>query len=103
MTLVDELTKLNQLHERGSLTDDEFARAKAQLLESPASAATAPPRVNRFRRSKTDHWLGGLCGGLAVETGLDSWIWRLIFTLLFFACGFGILLYILLWIFVPRE
>ena len=103
MTLADELTKLEQLRERGSLTDDEFAGAKARLLESPAPAMIAPPRVNGFRRSKTDRWLGGLCGGLAVETGVDSWVWRLVFTLLFLAGGFGILLYILFWIFVPSE
>ena len=103
MTLADELTKLEQLRERGSLTDDEFARAKARLLESPAPAAAARPRINGFRRSKTDRWLGGLCGGLAVETGVDSWVWRIVFTLLFLACGFGILLYLLFWIFVPSE
>lgn len=104
MTIADELTKLGQLRERGSLTDDEFALAKARLLEeSPVPAGVAPPRVNGFRRSKADRWLGGLCGGLAVETGVDSWVWRIVFTLLFLACGFGILLYILFWIFVPSE
>jgi len=91
------------MHDRGTLTDDEFARAKARLLQSGSASAAVPPRVNGFRRSRTDRWLGGLCGGLAVETGVDSWVWRLVFTLLFFACGFGILLYILFWIFVPSE
>lgn len=103
MTMADEIIKLEQLRERGSLTNEEFARAKARLLESPVPAAAVPPRVNGFRRSKTDRWLGGLCGGLAVETGVDAWVWRLVFTLLFLACGFGIVLYILFWIFVPSE
>ncbi|MCX7173580.1 MAG: PspC domain-containing protein [Proteobacteria bacterium] len=103
MTMSDEFIKLEQLHERRSLTDDEFTRAKARLLESTAPAAASPARVTGFRRSRTDRWLGGLCGGLAVETGVDSWIWRLLFTLMFFACGTGLLLYILLWIFVPSE
>jgi len=103
MTLADELAKLEQLHERGSLTADEFAKAKTRLLESPAPTAATPPKVNRFHRSKTDRWLGGLCGGLALETGVDSWVWRLVFTLMFVFGGFGLFLYILLWIFVPSE
>jgi hypothetical protein len=30
--MVDELERLAKLHERGALTDDEFAMAKARLL-----------------------------------------------------------------------
>jgi hypothetical protein len=36
MSLVDELQKLEQLRHHGSLTADEFAQAKAQLLAKPA-------------------------------------------------------------------
>jgi hypothetical protein len=35
-TLLDQLNDLTGLHERGALTDDEFAAAKAQLLNKPA-------------------------------------------------------------------
>ena len=59
--------------------------------------------VNRLRRSRDDRWLGGVCGGLARLTGMESWIWRLAFALLFLFWGAGLLLYILLWIFVPDE
>ncbi len=107
MTLSDELIKLEQLRDRGSLTNDEFARAKARLLDSPASAGlVAEPVVaalNRFRRSQSDRWLGGVCGGLAVSTGAQSWIWRLLFTLLLFAGGAGLILYVVLWILVPAD
>jgi len=103
MTLPDELVKLEQLRERGSLTDGEFARAKTRLLESPVPIGMEAARLNGFRRSKTDRWFGGLCGGLAVSTGVDAWIWRLIFTALFFLGGSGLLVYILFWIFVPSE
>jgi phage shock protein C len=107
MTLSDELIKLEQLRDRGSLTNDEFARAKARLLDNPESAAPAAgpalAALNRFRRSQSDRWLGGVCGGLAVSTGAESWIWRLLFTLLLFAGGAGLILYIALWIFVPTE
>ena len=42
MNLADELRKLQELHLKGALTDDEFAAAKAQVLDQsrpPAPAA----------------------------------------------------------------
>jgi len=108
MNDAEELNKLADLHARGVLNDEEFAKAKARVLggsAAPSSGAQSPNvgAVNGLRRSRMDRWLGGVCGGIARATGLDSWVWRLIFTVLFLAFGSGILLYILLWIFVPEE
>jgi phage shock protein C len=109
MNDADELNKLADLHARGVLNDEEFARAKARVLSGTTAAnhaSTASPNVgavNGLRRARVDRWLGGVCGGVARATGLDSWVWRLIFTVLFLAFGSGILLYALLWIFVPEE
>ena len=108
MSNADELSKLSELHQRGVLSDEEFGQAKARVLgghAGPAGAAASPNvgAVNGIRRARLDRWLGGVCGGIARATGLDSWVWRLIFTVLFLAFGSGILLYILLWIFVPEE
>ncbi len=107
MSLADELGKLEDLRTRGVLSDAEFQRAKQRLLDGPpATAAGTPPAVaavNAFRRSASDKWLGGVCGGLARATGIDSWVWRLIVTLLALFGGTGVLLYLLLWIFVPAE
>ena len=110
MSLADELHKLAELRTRGVLSDEEFQRAKQRLLDggaaSAAGASSAVPAlaaVNSFRRSATDKWLGGVCGGLAAVTGVESWAWRLIVTLLALLGGTGLLLYILLWIFVPTE
>lgn len=109
MNDADELNKLADLHARGVLNDEEFAKAKARLLAghaAPGASSAAGPNVgavNGLRRARVDRWIGGVCGGVARATGLDSWVWRLIFTVLFLAFGSGILLYILLWIFVPEE
>ena len=109
MNDAEELNKLADLHARGVLNDEEFAKAKARVLgghaQAPYGAPPAPgvQAVNSLRRARIDRWLGGVCGGIARITGLDSWIWRLIFVVLFLAFGSGILLYILLWIFVPEE
>jgi phage shock protein PspC (stress-responsive transcriptional regulator) len=109
MNDADELNKLADLHARGVLNDEEFAKAKARVLAGHAAHGTgaAPASsvgaVNGLRRARIDRWIGGVCGGIARATGLDSWVWRLIFTVLFLAFGSGILVYVLLWIFVPEE
>lgn len=59
--------------------------------------------LQTFSRSKTDKWLGGVCGGLGEHTPIPSWSWRLIFVLLFLFYGTGLLLYVLLWIFIPKN
>jgi phage shock protein PspC (stress-responsive transcriptional regulator) len=105
MTMSDELGKLAQLHADGKLTDEEFARAKERLLkgEQPAAAEPVVSAVNSFRRSRSDRWLGGVCGGIARSTGMDSWVWRLLFAVLFIFAGAGLLVYLLLWMFVPSD
>ena len=57
----------------------------------------------RFGKSRDDRWIGGVCGGLGKHTPIPSWAWRVIFSLLFFCFGTGLLFYILLWIFAPNE
>jgi phage shock protein PspC (stress-responsive transcriptional regulator) len=44
-----------------------------------------------------------VCGGLGRSTGIESWVWRLLFALMLFVGGTGLLIYILLWLFVPSE
>jgi phage shock protein C len=105
MTLSDELSKLEELRQRGALTDEEFTRAKARLLSAEHAPTNEPlvSAVNTFRRSRHDRWIGGVCGGIARATGVESWLWRLIFVALFICAGAGLLAYLLLWIFVPSE
>jgi len=107
MSIADELCKLDELRQRGTLSDAEFARAKERLLDTATPPPPVPPpvldAVNRLRRSTGDRWIGGVCGGLARATGLESWVWRLIFAVLILFGGAGIVIYLLLWIFVPAD
>jgi len=109
MSLSDELSKLGELRASGALTEEEFTRAKERLLNASGAGVGARPQdpavsaVNAFRRSRTDRVLGGVCGGMARATGVESWVWRLIFAVLFIFAGAGLLAYVLLWIFVPSE
>ena len=115
MNIADEIKRLHELHQAGALTDAEFAQAKEKLLASlntnaaqsqtQASVNGENPfaHLNQLRRSKTDQWLGGVCGGLGKFTGMETWIWRLMF-FLFVACfGFGVIAYLLAWVFIPEE
>ena len=110
MTLSEELNKLSELRASGTLTEEEFVRAKERLLNaqpsSASSAGPAPPltsAVNAFRRSRNDRWIAGVCGGMGRATGMESWVWRLFFTVLLLCGGTGLLVYLLLAIFVPSE
>lgn len=105
MTLSDDLNKLAELRASGALTEEEFASAKARLLNAQGARANEPvaAAVNAFRRSRSDRVLGGVCGGLARATGVESWVWRLLFAVLFIFAGAGLLAYVLLWIFVPSD
>ena len=105
MALSDELGKLAELHAGGGLTDEEFKRAKERLLNAEQTRSNEPlaSAVNTFRRSRADRWFGGVCGGIARSTGTEAWVWRLLFAALFICAGAGLLLYVLLWIFVPSE
>jgi len=104
MSLVDELARLEEMRARGTLSEDEFQRAKARLIAPQAEApSTAAAAINRLRRSRNDKWLGGVCAGLGQVSGIEAWIWRLMFALLFMFGGTGAVVYLLLWIFVPLE
>ena len=88
MSLSEELGRLGALHERGVLSDEEFARAKTRVLGgAPEVTAPALLAINALRRSREDRWLGGVCGGIARVTGVESWIWRLLFALLALCAG----------------
>jgi len=51
-----------------------------------------------MRRSKTNRIIAGVCGGLETETGLNAWVFRLLFLL-----GGGFWIYILLCAFIKNE
>jgi phage shock protein PspC (stress-responsive transcriptional regulator) len=104
MGIADDLERLAELHRSGALSDAEFASAKARALGSRLHG-TDPlvDGLNRLRRSRSDRWLGGVCGGLAPATGLPSWLWRLIFVVLVACAGTGLVAYVLLWILLPKE
>jgi len=47
--------------------------------------------------------LGGVCGGIADFFGIDKSVVRIIFALFLLAGGFGLFLYLVMWIIIPQE
>jgi phage shock protein PspC (stress-responsive transcriptional regulator) len=58
---------------------------------------------HKLDRSRTGQMLGGVCSGLAGYFDLDVTLIRLIFVLLAFAQGTGVLIYVALWLILPPE
>ncbi len=57
----------------------------------------------KLYRDADDSFLGGVCSGLGHYFGLEA-IWlRLVFLVLFFGLGTGLLLYAILWILLPQA
>jgi phage shock protein C len=69
--------------------------------QPPLPPPYAPPVRPPLRRSSTDKMLGGVCGGLAEHTGIDSLVWRVAFVAFTLAGGAGVLVYLLLWVLMP--
>lgn len=114
MDLADQLQKLQTMREQGALTEDEFVLAKKRVLDGTASQASqggatsnasssSSSALNQFRRSTSDKWIGGVCGGLAALSNIPAWSWRILFLLTVLLHGIGAIVYILLWIFVPIQ
>ncbi len=57
----------------------------------------------RLYRDPENSVIGGVCGGLAAYFSIDPVIFRLLFVIFFFAGGASILVYIILWIVLPKA
>ncbi|HEX2934815.1 MAG TPA: PspC domain-containing protein [Bacteroidales bacterium] len=64
---------------------------------------TTTNNYDRLYRNTNDSVLGGVCSGMAKYWNLDPVIPRLLFVLLFFGFGTGLLLYIIMWLIIPKE
>jgi phage shock protein PspC (stress-responsive transcriptional regulator) len=58
----------------------------------------------KLRRSRSNRWIAGVCGGLGEFFGLSAFWFRLLFFILLLPGGLpGILPYLILWLVVPQE
>ena len=47
--------------------------------------------------------VGGVCAGIGEYLGIDPTIVRIIYVLMIFFAGFGIILYLILWLIMPAK
>ncbi len=59
--------------------------------------------MKKIYRSETDRKIFGVCGGLGEYFDIDPVILRVIFIVLFFVGGLGLLVYIVMWIAVHPK
>jgi len=57
----------------------------------------------RLYRDRNDKFIGGVCAGIANYLNVDPAMIRILFALFMLGGGLGLLLYILLWIFLPEA
>ena len=60
------------------------------------------PVQARLTRSETDKRIAGVCGGIAEYFDIDATVVRVIFVLVALMSGVGVLIYVVLWIALPR-
>ncbi|MEJ8281028.1 PspC domain-containing protein [Pseudonocardia spirodelae] len=73
--------------------------------DRPAGAAVADRLTSfRLRRSSTDRMLGGVCGGLAADLGVDAALLRIaVLALTLLTGGAAALVYLAAWIVAPAA
>jgi phage shock protein C len=59
--------------------------------------------TRKLYRSKTNRQVAGVCGGLAEYFSLDLTLIRVLFVLLAVLGGSGLVIYIAMWIIVPKQ
>jgi phage shock protein PspC (stress-responsive transcriptional regulator) len=84
----------------GTVADFENAEDDSK---TPPNPFAAPTESRRLFRDPDDHLVGGVCAGIANYFDVDAvWI-RLAFAVCTAIAGSGLILYIILWIVVPKA
>lgn len=68
-----------------------------------ALAKTTQRELVQFRRLSGPGWLGGVCAAIGYRLGIPPWIVRLIWGGLILCKGVGLVLYLILWVLVPKA
>lgn len=71
----------------------------AEFSQKPSGNKT----LRRLYRNPEGAIVGGVCSGLSEYFAVDPIVFRLLFVLLFFLKGFGLILYLVLWIATPKA
>ncbi len=73
------------------------------MTQKPSYGSESRPVRKRLYRETEDDYIGGVCGGLGAYFNVDPALFRLVFLILFFVGGTGIMAYLILWIALPAA
>ena len=71
----------------------------AQGYDNPSG----PPARKRMRRNTSDRWIAGVCSGIADYFGIDATLVRILFVASILLPGPQVLLYLVLWLVIPKR
>jgi len=72
-------------------------------VEEPVSAHNTGAAPRKLFRDPKNGYIAGVSAGLAAYFGIDATIVRIVFVLLTIFGGSGIIIYLILWIFMPEA
>ena len=77
-------------------------KSRSKELASRLQQLVGNIKLKRLTRSN-NKMIGGVCAGLAEYLDIDPTIVRIVWVLMVLFAGFGILLYIILWLIMPKQ
>lgn len=81
--------------------------AKSSAAGANTASGSGPQqgfvRPERFFRDENNKLIGGVCAGLANYFNLDKLVVRILFILFTLGFGFGIIIYLILWVAIPST
>lgn len=102
VSLDDVKEAINQLGEPAEISGNDEGASRSKTSGFNTMDEESPPPKRLFR-DPDNKYIGGVCGGLGTYFNVDPVWMRIIFLLMLFSGGFGLLLYIILWIIIPKA
>lgn len=81
----------------------DFSTEDNQSNQSTKRTMSSYQSTKRLYRDPDNRVLGGVCGGLGAYFNSDPLLFRILFIIIFFGFGSGLIIYLILWIAVPEA
>lgn len=82
---------------------EEETATEPQNKQSAPGGTPSARSSKKLLRDENDKMVGGVCSGIAAFLGIDAVVVRVITFILIWVWGFGLLIYIVLWIVLPSS
>lgn len=72
-------------------------------FDATTPTGSVQPAPRKLYLSRSNRWIGGVCGGLAEYFGWDATIVRALFVVSILLPGPQVLLYLVMWLIIPAR